>query len=64
MNNKVYIPLPDFARQIWTDEKNFKWWVKYYIDHNHPGLRPIDVKGNKIICLKEGLDGTTTPSSS
>jgi hypothetical protein len=53
MNEKVYITLPHFARQIWPEEKKFKWWVKYYIERNYSTLRPVDVEGNKIICERK-----------
>jgi hypothetical protein len=53
MKGKVYVPLPHFARQLWPDEKKFRWWVKYYIEVNHHELKPVDVIGDKIICERK-----------
>jgi hypothetical protein len=50
--DNVYVPLPYFARQLWPDEKKFKWWVRYYIERNHHELKPVGVEGDKIICVR------------
>jgi hypothetical protein len=56
---QIHVPLPHFARQIWADEKKFRWWVKYYIERNHHDLNPVSVEGQYIICERKDADGTT-----
>jgi hypothetical protein len=60
MKDKKYVPLPHFARQLWPDEKKFKWWVKYYIERNHYELKPIGVEGDKIVCVRREEDESYT----
>lgn len=51
--NGMKVPLPGFARQLWTNERQLKWWVKYYIERNYHEWEPIALEGEWILCKKK-----------